>query len=253
MLDRITSSLGLAVVLTLIFFLCLQTGIAQVMTSPSYQLQSDSVNVGGGFSSSTSYVQESTVGEIATGPSDSATYSLRAGYQQMQEVYLSMSVPPNVDMDTEIGGLTGGTSNGSTTVTIITDSPAGYQLTITAENNPAMQSPTDTIADYSAGGTPDFAFTTTAADAHFGYSPSGVDIVQAFLDDGGTCGVSIGDTALACWDGLTTSSRLIAQSGGANQPSGATTTINFRVGIGGGAGVEAGLYIATSTLTALPL
>lgn len=253
MLNRISSSLSLAAVLTLLFFLFLQIGTAQVMTSPSYQLQSDSINVGGGLSSSTSYVQESTVGEIATGPSDSTTYSLRAGYQQMQEVYLSMSVPADVVMDNDIGGITGGTSNGSTTVTVITDSPAGYQLTIIAENDPAMQSPTDTIADYSAGGTPDFIFTTAATDTHFGYSPSGVDIVQAFLDDGGTCGVSNGDTALACWDGLTTTSRLIAQSGGANQPAGATTTVNFRVFVGGSAPVEAGLYIATSTLTALPL
>lgn len=253
MLERLTSSFRLAIVLTIILFLALQITEAQVMTSTSYQLQSDSINVGGGLSSSTNYVQESTTGEIATGPSDSATYQLRAGYQQMQEVFLSMSVPSDVVMDTDIGGLTGGTSNGSTTVTVTTDSPSGYQLTIVAENDPAMQSPDDTIADYSAGGTPDFTFTTTASDAHFGYSPSGVDIASDFLDDGGTCAVGSGDVDLACWDGLTTSPRAVAESGVSNQPTGATTTINFRVGIGSSGGKLAGVYIATSTLTALPL
>ncbi len=253
MLNRITSSFRLAAVLTAVLLLALQITEAQVMNSASYQLQSDSINVGGGLSSSTNYVQESTVGEIATGPSDSTTYRLRAGYQQMQEVFLSLSVPTDVVMDTDIGGLTGGTSNGSTTVTVITDSPSGYQLTILAENDPAMQSPDDTIADYSAGGTPDFVFTTTASDAHFGYSPSGVDITSEFRDDGGACGTGSGDVDLACWDGLTTVARAIAESGTANQPTGATTTVNFRVGIGSSGGKLAGVYIATSTLTALPL
>lgn len=226
---------------------------AQVMTSPSYEIQSDSVNVGGGLSTSSSYVQESTVGEIATGPSDSTSFSLRAGYQQMQEVYLSLSTPNDVDMDPALGGLTAGTSNGSTTVTVITDSPTGYQLTIEAENSPAMQSPTGSIADYAPVGAADFLFTTDVSDVHFGFSPAGVDITSAYLDDGDECGVGGLDTALACWDGLSTTPTTIAQSGTPNQPSGATTTIHFRVGIGGGTGVEAGVYTATTTITALPL
>jgi hypothetical protein len=86
-----TQSFILTSVTTLILFFCLQLGFAQVRSSSNYQLQSDSINIGGGFSSSTSYIQESTVGEVATGISDSSSYSLRAGYQQMQEVYISMT------------------------------------------------------------------------------------------------------------------------------------------------------------------
>jgi hypothetical protein len=242
-------------VMTLIILAVLQVGIAQVRTSSNYQVQSDSINVGGGLSNSASYTQESTVGEIATGPSDSTTYSLRAGYQQMQEVFLSLSGGGDVTMSPDLPGLTGGTSNGSTTFTVITDSPSGYRLTIASENNPAMQRDGGgaTIADYSAGGDPDFSFATAGTDAHFGFSPDGIDIVQDFLDDGGACNIDSLNTSLACWEGLSTTDTTVAEATNANHPNGATTTINFRVGIGGSAGVETGVYTATTTVTALPL
>ena len=241
-------------VLTLICLLLLTVSFAQVRESPSYQLQSDSINFGGGLSSSTNYSLESTAGEVATGDSDSATYRLRAGYQQMQEVFLSITEAADVTLLPAIGGLTGGTSNGSTSVVVLTDSPSGYELTLAAESAPAMRSDPYTIADYVpvANPTADFTFTTTDPQAHFGFSPSGADIVTAFRDNGATCGVGALDTNLACWQGLSTTDIVIAQ-GAANQPSGATTTLNFRVGVGATAGVIIGTYIATTTLTAVPL
>ncbi|MEY3783756.1 MAG: hypothetical protein RLZZ230_78 [Candidatus Parcubacteria bacterium] len=249
------NSLGQSVVATTLVLSFFQVSIAQVRTSNNYQLQSDSVNIGGGYSSSTSYRQESTVGEIATGPLDSTTYSLRAGYQQMQEVFISLASSGDVNMSPDLPGLTGGTSNGSTTFTVTTDSPAGYQLTIQAQNNPAMQRDGGggAIADYNAGPEPDFSFLIGGTDAHLGYSPKGVDIVQAFLDDGGSCNLGSGQTALACWDGLNVTPTTIATGLAANHPSGATTTVYFRIGIGSSAGVESGVYTATSTVTALPL
>lgn len=250
--ELIFSSVQSLVVTTLLFCV-VGVGLAQVRTSTNYQLQSDSINIGGGLATSTSYRQESTVGEVATGPSDSATYSLRAGYQQMQEVFLSLASTGDVIMSPDLPGLTGGTSNGSTTFTVVTDSPAGYQLTIEAENDPAMQSGANTIADYNEGADPDFSFLTGSADAHLGFTPEGADLVQSFLDDGGACNVGSLDTSLACWAGLSTTAIVVAEGSGANQPSGATTTVHFRVGIGSGAGVETGVYTATTTVTALPL
>lgn len=249
------NSLLQAGVLTLIVLGMLTVGFAQVRTSPSYQLQSDSVNFGGGLSTSTSYSLESTAGEVATGDSDSATYSLRAGYQQMQEVFLSLTGGNDVIMTPPLGGITGGTANGSTSVSVLTDSPSGYELSIASENAPAMQKDLDVIDDYVSGAAPnaDFNFNTGSTDAHFGFSPEGPDIVSYFRDNGSVCSTGgSSDTALACWDGLSTSETVIAQ-GGANQPSGATTTIHFRVGIGGSAGVVAGTYVATTTITAIPL
>ena len=225
----------------------------QVMQSSSYRIQSDSINFGGGLSTSTNYTLESTAGEIATGESSSSNYQLKAGYQQMQEVFISITGATAVALSPSIPGVTGGTSNGSTTVTVITDSPSGYELTVEASQSPAMQKGGDTIADYVPGGDPDFTFSTGAADSHFGYTPEGVDVVQRFLDNGATCNLGSGETTLSCWDGLSTTAVPIASSNTANHPNGATTTVRFRVGIGGSVNQPPGTYTATTTLTALPL
>ena len=240
--------------LTVILLASLMIATAEVRTSTNYQLQSDSVNFGGGLSDSASYSLESTAGEIATGQSDSASYSLRAGYQQMQEVSISVTAAADVVMSPEIGGITGGTANGSTSVLVLTDSPSGYQLSIQAESAPAMRKDSDTIADYVpvASPNPDISFSTSSTQAHFGFSPEGEDIVDRFRDDGFFCNVVGNNTPLVCWDGIGVSQKIIAQ-GSANQPSGATTTIHFRVSVGGGIVVPEGDYIATTTLTAIPL
>lgn len=226
---------------------------AQVMQSTSYQLQSDSINFSGGLSTSTNYSLESTAGEIATGESDSTSYSLKAGYQQMQTVFISLTGSSNVALSPSIGGVTGGTANGSTTVTVITDSPSGYQLTIQSSQTPAMQDGVNTIPDYNPGTDPDFSFLVGVDEAFFGYTPEGTDIPQRFQDNGALCNVSGSDTELACWDGLDTATEVIATNQNSNHPNGATTTIRFRVGVGSGVNQVPGSYIATTTVTALAL
>ncbi len=242
-----------AILCTVITVANLTVSEAQVMQSTSYQIQSDTINVGGGLSSSTNYISESTFGEVATGDSDSASYSVNAGFQQMQAVFISLSGAGNVSMTPAIPGVTGGVANGSTTVTVITDSPSGYALTIKAEGDPAMQKGADTIADYAPGVNPEFTFTTDAGEAHFGFSPEGGDIVQRYQDDGGSCNTSSLDTSLSCWDGLSTSEETIASDTSPNHPTGATTTVHFRVGVGGAVNPSPGFYTATTTITALPL
>lgn len=248
-------SLVESVVTTLVVVASVVVVQAQVRASSNYQIQSESINFGGGLSTSSSYTLESTAGEVATGDSDSPTYSLRAGYQQMQEVFISLSAPDTVEMFGTLGGLTGGESNGSTTVTVVTDSPGGYQLLITAATAPAMQKGSDTIADYTpdSAPNPDFMFTTASDEAHFALAPFGVDMVPRFQNNGSLCAVGGTKTPLRCWVGASTSPQLLAQGAGANHPDGATTTLQFKVGIGSQMVVPAGTYIATTTLTALPL
>lgn len=244
-----------AIVCTIFVLATLSVAGAQVRTSPNYQLQSDSINTGGGLSSSTNFRQESTVGEIATGQSTSTNYSLRAGYQQLQEVYISISDAADVIMSPDLPGLTGGESNGSTTVTVTTDSPAGYQLTIQSENTPAMQSPTDSIANYPAAGTPDYNFTVGSGQAYFGFSAISLDVISDFKDNGvDTCGgASTQNNVGVCWKGLSTSPIAVAGATGPNHPLGTETNVYFKVGIGSGAGVAPGVYTATTTMTALAL
>lgn len=247
------STFFVSAILTLVVLSSLQLGFAQVATSTNYQLQSDSINFGGGLSTSTNYQQESTFGELGTGQSSSTNYMLRAGYQQMQEVYISITAPSDVLMSPNLDGITGGTSNGSTTVIVTTDSPAGYSLSIESQNSPAMQNPAGAIPDYVQGVDADYSFAVAGGAAAFGYSPSSADVVQYFRDNTSVCGVGSSDSGLACWAGLTTSPVIVSAGSGSNHPAGTATTFNFRVGVGSGAGVLAGLYTATTTLTALPL
>lgn len=244
----------LSLLLTPFVLFSLRASYAQVMQSNNYRIESDSVNFGGGLSSSTNYSLESTGGEIATGESSSGSYALKAGYQQMVTRFLSLSTPAAIALSPSIVGITGGESNGSTTVTVTTDSAAGYELTINADVTPAMVKGSDIIQDYATTGDPDYTFTTGADDSHFGYSPSGVDTVQRFKDDGAaSCNSNTTESPLTCWDGLSTTPEVITRRTSANTPDGSTTTIYFKVGIGGNVVQPAGIYTATTTLTAVSL
>jgi len=244
----------LAALCTVITLHTLNVSSAQVMQSNSYQIQSDSINVGGNdLASSSNFWMRSTIGEVGTGESSSESYAVGAGYRQMQEVYISLTGATDVVMSPSIPGVTGGVANGSTTVTVVTDSPSGYVLIIEAENEPAMWKGIHSIDDY-APGSPSFDFTADAGEAYLAYTPEGADVIARYRDNGDTCNTGgTLDTVSACWDGLSTTGQTIASKTGSNHPDGATTTIRFRVGVGAGANPDPGSYVATTTVTALPL
>lgn len=228
----------------------------QMMSSPNYKIQSDSANFGGALSNSPNYRIEDTLGEIATGESSSANYKIKAGYQQMQEVYLAMTTAADVTMSPTLGGLTGGTSNGSTATTVTTDSPAGYQLFIKASSSPALQgfSGSASISDYTpAGLNPDFVFSVAAADGEFGFTPEGADIAQKYKDDGASCNTGSSDASDACWNALSTSNDTISSRSTGNHPNGTPTTIKFRVTLGPSHFQLEDTYTATTTITAVAL
>ncbi len=231
--------------------------VAEVMSSQNYSIEADSVNFGGGQSNSSSYRLEDTAGEVATGDSSSATYNLKAGYQQMTTTYIAMTSASDVSMSPALGGITGGTSNGSAATTVTTDSPAGYGLYIKASSSPAMQGNTqgDTIANYvPAGAVPDFTFSVDAGNAEFGFSPEGADVADEYLNNGSNiCSAGSTETVDSCWNAVTTSNELIAERTSGNHPSGTATTIKFRLTIGSGANKTEDDYTATTTLTAIAL
>ena len=67
MLRSILVSLLTASVGTVLIMSTMHISLAQVMQSTNFKIQSDSVNMGGGFSSSTNYGIQSTVGEVGSG------------------------------------------------------------------------------------------------------------------------------------------------------------------------------------------
>lgn len=231
-----------------------QANAQEVMTSTNYKLESDSINFAGGRSVSGSYIIEDTAGEIATGISSSNNFTMKAGYQQNNVVTISLTPASNVVMAPSIGGLTGGVANGQTSFTVITDSPAGYTATIKAEASPALNTATDSFADYTpAGADPDFTFTNASDASTFAFTPEGTDIASRYKNLGASCGVGSNDTADACWDGLSTTNKTILNRTSANQPAGTTSVIKFRAMSGSSHVQQDGVYTATTTVTVLSL
>ncbi|MCX6712851.1 MAG: hypothetical protein NTY66_01435 [Candidatus Vogelbacteria bacterium] len=227
------------------------------MNGTTYKIDSDSINSGGiDYSFSGDYSLADTVGEIAIGDSTSTNYEIGAGYRQMDDSSVSIGVSlQNIILAPELGGLTGGTSTGATQITVTTDSPAGYLITLQAEDSPAMQSDYDTIADYSPQSSdPDYELNLVAGQSFLAFTPEGSDIVDRFRDGGGICGVIGGsDSANRCWDGMAVTSKTIVNRTSRTEPDGATTTLRFSVGVGVNRVQVAGTYLATSTITALAL
>jgi hypothetical protein len=56
-----------------------------------------------------------------------------------------------------------------------------------------------------------------------------------------------------CWDGLSTSAKTIADRTSNNTPAGTQTTLYFRAASGSNHIQVSGVYVATTTLTVMPL
>ncbi len=244
--------------LPVIVFFSLLAGACSVlayeMGSSSYRIQSSSLNVGGTSQSSTNYRMEETIGEIASDESASASYKLKAGYQQMQEVYISISASANVSMTPELQAITGGTSNGTATINVKTDSLAGYNLKLNVSTTPALKSGSAEFPDYTEASppAPDYDWSIGTANSEFGFTPWGQDTVQKYRYVGTDCNQS-GGTADGnqCWDGLEGSTEIqIAQSSSSNHPSGTDTYVKYQGEIKSNGFQTPGNYTATVTATA---
>lgn len=238
------------------FFILPLVAFSAVMQSSSYKIESDSINIGGTENSiSSNYGLSDTVGEVGTGNSTSTSYNLYAGYRTMTGAYVAISAPADVTMSPSINGLTGGTSNGSAAWTVTTDSPSGYTLAVRASTNPALKSSDDSFADYTIAvpTLPDFTFSIAATASEFGFTPEGSDITQTYKDNGSSCNAGISDTADACWFNFSATDNTVAQSAGANTPSGTATTVKMRSQSGTSHIQTSGTYTATITATATAL
>jgi len=171
----------------------------------------------------------------------------------------------NVSMTGNLNGITGGTANGSTTVSVRTNSPTGYTMTIaffnngTSETMRGINTNSSSIHDYPAsGGQPTFLFSTASTAAVFAYTVSALDdtdLDNSFLDNGVTCNPGSGQayTVDRCWmEPATTTFQVIDR--GTDAVTGATSTIHFRVHVPNNPdpGLVADTYVATATLTVAP-
>ncbi len=238
----------------IILFLFFSNNIfAAVMQSSTYKIQSDTVNFGGAPGASSTYKINDTLGEVATGDSNSSTYYMHAGYWQMGESYISITSPSDLAM-ASMSGLSGGSSEGTISWTVLTDNTAGYYMTVESSTSPAMKSAQDVVDDYiPAGADPDYTFTNPSNTSSFGFTPEGPDISQRFKDNGSVCNAGSGDTASKCWDSLSTTPKQIVNRTTSNIPSGTATTLRFRAESGVDHVQTSGAYSATITVTAVTL
>jgi hypothetical protein len=223
------------------------------MQSSVYKIQSDSLNLGGADGGSPSYKLNDTLGEQGTGDSNSATYYMHAGYWQMGESSISISSPTDLVL-TSMGGLSGGSSEGTMAWTVITDNTAGYNMSIASTTTPALKSATDSLSDYTpAGADPDYNFTNLASNSTFGFSPEGTEALPRFKDNGSLCNVGALETTGKCWDGLSITPKIIAGSTTANMPTGSNVTVRFRAETGANHIQTSGTYNVTIVATATTL
>ncbi|MFA6171758.1 MAG: hypothetical protein WCW77_03805 [Patescibacteria group bacterium] len=208
---------------------------AFVMSSSNYRLEKDSINSGGlDQSSSDNYGLMDTVGEAGTGESQSAQFNIKAGYRQMDETYLSLTVSTDISLSPSLGGLTGGTAAGSGTWKVKTDSASGYTLTVKTNLNPAMNSATASIANYTpaADNKPDYAWSVVGLSNEFGYSPyNALSQAAKFKNDTSACSAGQTITDGACWYNLSLTPETIAYKTSMTDIAGEDTKINFKAEI----------------------
>ena len=229
-----------------------------MMSSDNYQIKTDSINFGGSENSIYGdLVLSDTLGEIGTGNSSSSNYGISAGYRNLQSSYISISSAPNITMP-PMSGMIAGESNSSESWLVVTDNAAGYQMTARAMTSPALQSPTGgSFSDYvpSNPNVPDYIFSIGAASSTFAFSPEGIDISQKYLDNGlgSACGTGNTDTQDRCWDGFSTSDKVVSYRTSSNHPNGTITTLKYKTAIGANKIQESGTYTSTIVVTAVAL
>jgi hypothetical protein len=165
----------------------------------------------------------------------------------------------DVIMSPTLGGITGGTSNGATSVAVKTNNLDGYSMTIIASTSNAngMQgtaSSSNYIPPYATAvnGVPDYTFNTTVSSWGYNVNAStSADVAQIFRSNGGTpCNAGSTTSSSACWLAATTTAVTIINRNIPTPSTGATTTLSFEVHLIPNSMIPNDTYVATTTLTA---
>ncbi|MFA6096181.1 MAG: hypothetical protein WC788_00970 [Candidatus Paceibacterota bacterium] len=130
------------------------------MESANYKIEKDSVNIGGVDSGqSANYNLKDTAGEVGTGSSDSANYTIKAGYRQMEEdAVLTFAIRNSAETaDTNACALgtlsTSSVSSCSYRLKIGASTSAGFQVGLWADDQLNQASASIDIDDIAENGT----------------------------------------------------------------------------------------------------
>jgi hypothetical protein len=207
-----------------VWFLAAPVALADVMTSSSFRIPADTISIGGGRSTSGSFIIEDTLGEMATGEDlSSASFKGCVGYQCfIQSAYISFNLtagtsrPGTVGADVALGTLTTSSvksSDNATINSIFVDAAAnavgGFGVTVkgsqtglrSTSNSYTIPSATATLT----AGTEGFGVCIASVDQG-DYSPNTLDKVAPY---DGSCSPANHDVGI-----VDTSTRTILSSDG---------------------------------------
>jgi hypothetical protein len=227
------------------------------MQSTSYKMEFDSINTAGNFSSSQSFLLEDTAGEIATGYGTSTNYELQAGYQQVENYYLTTNiVTPQVSLTPQLAG-PGSFAAGTAEFSVITNYPGGYRAFVRNQSDTTqtlVSESGDEFTDYQpSGGAADISYTINNSLYEFGYTVDSADSSINFLSNGSVCGVGSTNTTNQCWTGFSADQYEILSRNTQNETvGGTTTTMDLRAEIGTNAVAPAGNYSGKVTIIVVP-
>ena len=176
--------------------------------------------------------------------------------RQQVTAELSMTVASTtMVMLPAIPGLTGGTGNASTSVSVITNNTSGYSVTLQADGTVAAMSGDTTsgyFADYASTIPEDWADTSSGQASQFGF---GI-INESLSSDNGASGYETCATIESCWSGApTTTAKVIVSVNTNTQEGGDNFSLKFRTHIPANSNpsVPEDWYTATTTITATQL
>jgi len=253
MVNKISKAIFLFGGCFLLFIFLFQIAQAD-MESANYRIIFDSVNVGGlDYGSSANYSLRDSIGQLSSDLATSTNYQILAGYRQAYEdSFITVSGGGHL----ALGNLSGpGAIAEGDIYWKVTTNFNNYNLSIKGSASPVLQriGGGGSFLDYTpASSDPDYEFILPSTDSVFAFSPAGSDIVSKYLHNNIICNSGSNSSLDNCWNGLSTSNELIS-SGSSNYPTGATTTINFKAGIGLEADLASGDYQGVVLVTILPL
>lgn len=166
-----------------------------------------------------------------------------------------------ITMSGNINGMTGGTTTGSVSMTVITNNTLGFDMKVRADYAPAMtlgganNTTVDNFADYSptSAGVPDYNWGIAATDSEFGFTveASTGDDVQLFKSATNACNAATGTrTADKCWYNFATTDLTVVTRGTPTPQAGVTETLKFQAQSGSSHQQQQGAYKALITVTA---
>ncbi len=161
---------------------------------------------------------------------------------------ISINSPADTAMSTNLGVATH-VAVATTTWTVITNNGTGYNFSVQASTQPAMQSGGNSVTDYHTGNPSIWTPTTTFA--YFGYSATGTRVSTATWGTGNFCNGASTSTVGASlkYKGFTTSAAQVLNHTATTTPSGDFTTICYAVEQKD-TFLPSGTYTATITATA---